>query len=96
MQDKKELRAQKMEAELEQIQADIDKFEAKAKAARTNSALSMREEVESLKEKKAAAENAMKRIKDAGSEASDDLKAGAHNAWRSLTSSLDRARSRFN
>lgn len=95
MQDQSDLREEKMEAELEQVQADIDKLEAKAKAARASSAISMQEEVDSLKEKKAEAESALKRIRNAGSEATEDLKTGAKNAWRSLEASLDRARKRF-
>lgn len=91
----KEALVNKMESRIEQSRLEIEKLKAKAREAKADARMKLNHEIEALEKKKIEVEARVKDLKDAGDTAWQDLKAGAEHAWKALSSSVDRASSRF-
>ena len=74
----------KMEAELRQWGARLDKLVAKADAAGTAAKVDYRERLDDLKNKYHAAEKKLAELKAAGSSKWDTFKGGIESAWSEL------------
>jgi len=85
----------KLEARLDQWQAEIDKLRAKAVEAGADASIAYQEQVEKLRGQQDAARDRLKQIDEAGGEAWKDLKAGVEKAWADLDSAVAQARKRF-
>jgi len=91
----KESYQEKLQAELDEWSADIDKLKAKADKAEANVKLEYYEQVEALRVKQEAAKDKLAVLKAASDDAWEDLKAGTESAWLALGDAIRKAASRF-
>jgi len=91
----KEAYQQKLEAQLDEWKADINKMKAKADKADADTQLAYYKQIEELRSKQESAQEKLKALKEAGDDAWEDLKAGMDSAWDSLGNALKSATSRF-
>jgi chromosome segregation ATPase len=85
----------KMEARLEEIDAEIAKLKAKAKGAEADAEIEYEKHLSELRERREEVSERLARLKDAGDDAAGDLRTGLEDAWRALGEALDKAKSRF-
>lgn len=85
----------KLQAQLDEWSADIDKLKAKADATEANIQLEYYKKIEELRSMQTTAANKLTELKDSGDDAWESLKAGIDSAWDSLRNSLKSATSRF-
>jgi len=95
MNDTRDAYVEKMKAKLDEWNADIAKLEAKARQKEADAQKRYQERIASLKEKRKAVEEELDKLRRAGSDAWEDLKAGFEMAADSLGEALRSARSRF-
>jgi len=91
----KEAYEQKLQAQLDEWSAEIDKLKAKADSAEADAQLEYYKRIEELRSMQETAANKLTGLKDAGDDAWEDLKAGIESAWDSLGNALKSAASRF-
>lgn len=91
----KEAYEKKLQAQLDEWGAEIDKLKAKADAAEADAKLEYYKEIEELQSMQEAASKKLDELKASGGDAWEDLKAGIDNAWDSLSKSVKSAVSRF-
>jgi len=91
----KEAYEQKLQAQLDEWGAEIDKLKAKAESAEADAQLEHYKRIEELRSMQESAANKIAELKDAGDDAWEDLKAGIDSAWDSLGNALKSAASRF-
>lgn len=84
-----------LQAKLEQWNAEIDTLTLKADKVTEDLRQEYHEQIESLKEKQAAARKKIEEIQQAGDSAWEDLKTGAELAWSAMGEAIESARSRF-
>lgn len=82
---------QKIEARLEQWNAEINKLQAKALEASADARI----EYENLREKQNEARRTLRELDDVGGDALEDVKSGVEKAWSDLEAAMKRARERF-
>jgi len=87
--------AKKVEARLEELDAQIDVMKAKAKGAEAEAQLEYTRHLSELREKRKEAGRKLNELRAAGDDAMDDLQAGMENAWKELKSAVDQAKTRF-
>ena len=85
----------KMQAKLEEWNAEIEMLTAKAGKATADVKTEYNEQIESLKAKQAAARQKIAELQQAGESAWVDLKSGMELAWTAMGEAIDSARSRF-
>jgi predicted nuclease with TOPRIM domain len=85
----------KMQAKLEEWNAEIDTLIAKAGKAEADVKNEYISQVEALKAKQAAARQRIEALQQAGESAWEDLKSGVELAWTAMGEAIDSARSRF-
>lgn len=85
----------KMQAKLEEWNADIDLLAAKASEASAELRSEYREQITALKAKQAAARQKLEEVQKSGESAWHDLKAGAELAWTAIGEAVDSAKTRF-
>lgn len=86
---------QKLQSQLDEWNAEIDKLRAKADRAGAESKVEYYKKIEELKSMQEAADNKLTELRDAGDDAWEDLKSGIDSAWDSLGNALRSATSRF-
>lgn len=91
----KEAYEKKLQSQLDEWDAEIDKLKAKAVSAEADAQLEYYKQIEELRSMKDAASEKLGELKEAGDDAWEDLKAGIDSAWDSLGSSIKSAVSRF-
>ena len=91
----KESYQKKLQAQLDEWSAEIDKLKAKADGAEADAKLEYYKQIEELRSMQAAANEKLAELKEAKDDAWEDLKAGMDSAWGSLGNALKSARSRF-
>ncbi|HMB16370.1 MAG TPA: hypothetical protein VKN62_08640 [Pelovirga sp.] len=91
----KEAYEKKLEARLEDWNADISKLKARADAAEADAQLEYYKQIEDLRSKQDEAKKKLNELKDASEDAWQDLKIGIESAWESLGSSVKSAKSHF-
>lgn len=94
MSQKEEL-VNKLQAKLDEYDANIDGLKALADKAGADAKLEYYKQIESLREKKEAAKTKLDELKVAGDGAWEDLKEGVESAWNDLGEALKSAVSRF-
>ena len=86
---------QKLQAQLDEWSAEIDKLKAKANSAEADTQLKYYKKIEELQSMQEAATNKLTELKDAGDDSWEDLKAGTDSAWGSMAKAMTSATSRF-
>lgn len=92
---KKEVYQKKLQAQLNEWSAEIDKLKAKADKAEVDAQLEYYKQIEELRSMQEAAKSKLAELKEASNDAWGDLKAGMDSTWDSLSSALKSATSRF-
>ncbi|MBA3724817.1 MAG: coiled coil domain-containing protein [Candidatus Levybacteria bacterium] len=85
----------KLQAQLDECNADMIKLKAKADKAEADAQIEYYKEIEELKSKKASVDQKLSELTEASEDAWEDLKAGADKAWDSLSDAVKSADSRF-
>jgi uncharacterized coiled-coil DUF342 family protein len=85
----------KMQAKLEEWNAEIDTLTAKAGEVTADVKNECNEQIESLKAKQIATRQKIEELQHAGESAWEDLKLGIDMAWTSMGEAIDSAKSRF-
>lgn len=92
---KKEAYQKKLQGQLDEWRAEIDKLKARAEAADGDARLEYYKHVEELRARQNAASEKLEELRTASDEGWEDLKAGVDSAWDSLSRSIKSAASRF-
>lgn len=85
----------KMQAKLEEWNAEIDTLSAKAGEVTADLKKEYSEQIDILKAKQAVARQKIEELQQAGESAWVDLKSGMELAWTAMGEAIDSARSRF-
>ena len=85
----------KLESQLDDWSAEIDKLKAKADKAEGDAQLKYYKQLEKIREKQDGAREKLEELRQASDDAWEDLKAGAENAWHSLSEAVKSAASQF-
>ncbi len=85
----------KMEAKLEQWNAEIDTLVVKAALAEAELKTEYSEQIEALRNKQIEARVKLEALRDASDEAWKDMRAGIEMAWDSVSEAVNSALSRF-
>lgn len=85
----------KMQAKLEEWNADIDKLTARASEVREDLKQDYAGQLEALKAKQAVARQRIEELQKSGGSAWEDLKTGIELAWSAVSEAIDSAKSRF-
>ena len=91
----KEAYQQKVEAQLSEWKADIDKLKARADQANASAKAEFYEQIDQLKAKRDAVVEKSDELRSSSDEAWDDVKSGLELAKASLAESIQSARDRF-
>ncbi|NJN70761.1 MAG: coiled coil domain-containing protein [Nitrospira sp.] len=84
----KALYQQKIQAQLDEWKADVDKLKAKASGASADAQLHLDQQVKNLESKVAAGQAKLAEVTNASEEAWNSLKGGVESAWESLQSKV--------
>lgn len=92
---KKEAYEKQLEGQLEEWDATIDQYKAKAKQASGEAQAQYYEQIEALKAQQKTAREKLNDFKNKSGAAWEDMKAGMESAWDSLGNAIRSAASRF-
>ena len=95
MKDKRKAYEEKLDAQLEEWNAQVALFKYKADKARAEAKIEYYKTIEALQHKQADARTKLKELKTAGDEAWEDLKTGAEKAWEEIKTAFHEATSKF-
>jgi len=85
----------KLDAKLDEWNAEIDRLKAKAEMAEAESRLEYQKEIENLQKRRSEAEEKLADLRQAGEGAWEDLKSGVQSAWNSMEDAVKAVRSKF-
>jgi multidrug resistance efflux pump len=85
----------KLKQQLDQCNAEITKWEAKAKGAQAGLEAEYEKQLQALRQHRDNAMKQMGRVQSATEEAWADLKQGTDDAWGKMREAFDKARSRL-
>ncbi len=91
----KELYQQKMQAQLDEWSAEVDKLKAKASGASADAQLKLNKEIEELEGKIEQGKANLAEIADTSEDAWGSIKKGVESAWDSMKSSFSDAAAKF-
>lgn len=92
---KRDIYVEKLKAQLDIWNAQVDKFEAHAKQASESAKGAYEGQIKQLHQKRDLAKAKFAEIQAASDGAWEDLKQGVDIAWTAFRESLDKAKSRF-
>jgi len=95
MSDKRKAFEEKLDAQINELNAQIALFKAKADKAKAEAKVEYYQSIEGLQRKRDTARAKLHELKSAGDEAWEDLKSGAEKAWDDLKSSFHAAAAKF-
>jgi chromosome segregation ATPase len=87
---------EKLKGQLDQWNAEVAKWEAKAKQAQSGVRVEYEKQLKDLRRQRDEALEQMKRVQAATGDAWVDLVRGADDAWARMREALEKARSHFN
>ena len=85
----------KLQAQLEEWSAEIDRLKARATDLEADAQLELNERIEGLRAMRDAASERLDELRKAGDDAWEDLKGGVDEAWTKLEQAFLKAKSRF-
>jgi len=85
----------KLEAQIEEWNADIDKLKAQAKKASADAEADYEKEIDKLESRRDDMNDKLEELKSASEDAWEDVKDGAESAWSSMSDAVSSAASRF-
>lgn len=91
----KEAYEKKIEAQMEEWQAEIDKMKAQSKEKSADTEIEYNNKVKEIEQKKAAAESKLDDVKKASNDAWEELKDGMQDATNSLSDAIKSAKKQF-
>jgi len=91
----KELYQQKKQAQLDEWQAELEKFKAKASAATADAQLELNKQIEALEVKIEEGKAKLAEVADASEGAWESIKEGVESAWESMKSAFSDAAAKF-
>ncbi|MDK2849329.1 MAG: hypothetical protein PWP34_2682 [Desulfuromonadales bacterium] len=91
----KEAYEKKLQAQLDEWNAEIAKLKAKADKAEAEARIEYHQRIEELRAMQETARSKLDKLKAAGDNAWQDLKEGLDQAWEDLGKAVKAARSRF-
>ncbi len=91
----KELYLQKMQAQLDEWEAEVDGLKAKASGVSANVQLELNKEISALKGKIEQEKTKLAEIEGAGEDAWESIKEGVDSAWDSLKAAVSDAKAKF-
>lgn len=86
---------QKMHLQLDKLNAEIDSLEARTDKAKSDTKAEYLKTVESLRSKRDNARERLQKLKEASGDAWSDMKDGVEAAWESLDAAIQSAKSHF-
>lgn len=95
MKDKRKAYEEKLDAQLEEWNAQIALLKVRADKARAEAKIEYYKTIEALQHRQDEAETKLQELKTAGDEAWEDLKTGAEKAWAEVKSAFHDATSKF-
>jgi hypothetical protein len=95
MKDKRKAYEEKLDAQLEEWNAQIALLKARANKAKAEAKIEYYKTIEALQHKQAEAGTKLHELKTAGDEAWEDVKKGAEKAWDEVKAAFHIAASKF-
>ena len=95
MEDKRKAFEEKLDAQLEEWNAQIALLKAKADKAKAEAKIEYYKTIEALQHKQDETRTKLHELKTAGDEAWEDLKTGAEKAWTEVKTAFHLAASKF-
>ena len=95
MEDKRKAFEEKLDAQLEEWNAQIALLKAKADKAKADAKIEYYKTIEALQHKQDETRTKLHELKTAGDEAWEDLKTGAEKAWAEVKTAFHLATSKF-
>ena len=95
MKDKRKAYEEKIDAQLEEWNAQIALLKARADKAKAEAKIEYNETIETLQRRRDEAKAKLHELKAAGDEAWEDLKTGAEKAWAEVKTAFHEASSKF-
>lgn len=93
--EQKENYQQKIESQLNEWRADIDRLREKAKGAKDETKLKYQESIDKLELKMDEGKSKLKDLKESGGEAWESVKKGADSIWDTMKATFKEAREKF-
>ncbi|MDY0094257.1 MAG: coiled coil domain-containing protein [Candidatus Vecturithrix sp.] len=91
----KELYQQKLQAQLDEWEAELNKLRAKASGASADAKLEMNQQIEDMQAKIDEGKAKLSELAETSDDAWDSIKEGVESAWDSLKSGFREAISKF-
>jgi hypothetical protein len=95
MNDKRKAYEEKIDAQLEELNAQIALLKARADKAKAGAKIEYNKTIESLQRRQDEARAKLHELKTASDEAWEDLKTGAEKAWAEVKAAFHSAASKF-
>jgi len=95
MKDKRKAYEEKLDAQIEEWNAQIALFKARADKAKAEAKIEYNKTIEALQHRQDDAKARLHELKAAGDEAWEDLKTGAEKAWDEVKTAFHNAASKF-
>lgn len=95
MKDKRKAYEEKLDAQLEEWDAQIALFKARADKSKAEAKIEYYKTIEALQHKQDEARKKLNELKTAGDEAWEDLRTGAEKAWDEIKAAFHSAASKF-
>ena len=88
--------AEKLKTQIDEWNAELDRFEAKVNAAAAEARQRYQEELNSLRARRDEMLQELSHVQQATDDAWDEVWRGAEEAWQTMKEAFGRARSKFN
>ena len=95
MNEKRDAYVQKLKAQLDEWNADINKLEAKSDQAEAGAKIEYHKRIADLRARRKVVEDKIGELQQAGEGAWEDLKSGVQGAWDAMEQAIKSARTRF-
>ena len=86
---------EKLKARLDEWNAELARWEAKAKVAETDARLDFQRHIDALRQQRDGAISQLKNVQTAAGDAWLEMARGADHAWEQMRDAFDKARSHF-
>ena len=93
--EKRDAYQQKLQAQLDEWSADIDKLKAKTNKASAQAQIEHKEQIADLQSKREDAVKKMQQLQQAGEDSWEEMRSGLEAAWNDLAVAVKSARSKF-